>query len=67
MIPYYLLGIALGITPVILWHIWKRYRYPIKCAWCGCTVGRTSVKGSHGQCQPCQDKWLDDWRKGIKE
>ena len=40
--------------------------YPILCAWClkkgvYTEVGESEVEGSHGICEPCDEKWLQEY------
>ena len=36
-------------------------KYPVKCAWCGAVIGECEVENSHGICQKCKKKILDEF------
>ncbi len=33
--------------------------YALKCAWCQGVIGESSIKGSHGICEACQQRELE--------
>ncbi len=40
--------------------------YALKCAWCQGVIGESSIKGSHGICEACQQRELKVRRAAVR-
>ena len=48
-------GNLLGALEVVVMKTW-----PINCSWCGKEVARAIMPHSHGICEPCADRLVED-------